>query len=89
VESRIGYSLSRVIVCRKDGGGNTFNFSTVLGAISTGGVSNAYYPPSDRGFGLTMSRAGISLIYGSTGALPDEFWPDIRKKVLHKKGNAD
>jgi hypothetical protein len=60
-----------------------------LGALSTGGVSNAYYPPSDRGFGLTMSRAGISLIYGSAGGLLNEFWPDIRKAVLHKRGNAD
>jgi len=89
VKRRIGYSLSRVLVCRKDAGGHTFNFSNVLGAISTGGVSNAYYPPSDRGFGLTMSRAGISLVYGSTGALLDEFWPDIREKLLHKKGSTD
>lgn len=84
VKRRIGYSLSRVIVCRKDSGGSTFNFSNVLGAFSTGGVSNTYYPPSDRGFGLTMSRAGISLIYGSAGGLLNEFWPDIRKKVLHR-----
>jgi hypothetical protein len=89
VKRRIGYSLSRVVICHKDSGGRTFNFSNVLGALSAGGVSNAYYPPSDRGFGLTMSRAGISLIYGSAGGLLNEFWPDIRKAVLHKRGNAD
>jgi hypothetical protein len=82
---RIGYSLSRVLVTRKDSGGRIFNFSNVLGAISTGGVSNAYYPPPDRGFGLTISRAAISLLYGSAGGLLDEFWPDIQRKVFHKK----
>lgn len=82
---RIGYSLTRALVCRKDSGGRTFNLSNVLGAISVGGVSNAYYPPADRGFGLTMSRAGIALIYGSASGLISEFWPDIQHKVLHKK----
>ena len=60
------------------------NFPNVLGAITAGGISNAYYPPNDRGFGLTMSRAGIALFYGSAGGLLDEFWPDIQRKVLHK-----
>jgi hypothetical protein len=85
VKHRIGYSLAQGFVSRKDSGGRTFNFSNVLGAISAGGVSNAYYPPSDRGFGLTMSRAGIALIYGSAGGLISEFWPDIQRKVFHKK----
>lgn len=85
VKHRIGYSLAQVFVSRKDSGGRTFNFSNVLGAISAGGVSNAYYPPGDRGFGLTMSRAGIALIYGSGGGLIDEFWPDIQRKLFHKK----
>ena len=85
LKHRIGYSLAQEFVCRKDSGGRTFSFSNVLGAISAGGVSNAYYPPSDRGLGLTMSRAGIALIYGAAGGLVDEFWPDIRRKVFHKK----
>jgi hypothetical protein len=85
VKHRIGHSLAQVFVSRKDSGGRTFNFSNILGAVSAGGVSNAYYPPGDRGFGLTMSRAGIALIYGSAGGLIDEFWPDIQRKVFHKK----
>ena len=85
VKHRILYSLTRVLVCRKDSGGRTFNFSNVLGAVSAGGVSNAYYPQNDRGFGLTMSRAGIALVYGSAGGLFSEFWPDIRRKLFHKK----
>jgi hypothetical protein len=85
VKHRIAYSLERVLVCRTDRGGRAFNFSNVLGAVTTGSISNAYYPPNDRGFGLTMSRAGISLLYGTAGGLVDEFWPDIYRKVFHKK----
>jgi hypothetical protein len=85
IKHRIGHSLKQVFVVRKDSGGHTFNFSNVLGAVSAGAVSNAYYPAADRGFGLTMSRAGISLIYGAAGGLVDEFWPDIHRKVFHRK----
>lgn len=82
---RILYSLRQVLVCHKDSGGQAFNWSNVLGAVSTGGLSNAYYPQSDRGFGLTMSRSAISLLYGSAGGLIEEFWPDIHRKLFQKK----
>jgi hypothetical protein len=56
----------------------------VLGALTAGSISNAYYPQDDRGFGLTMSRSGISLLYGTLGGVFSEFWPDIQHKLLHK-----
>ncbi|HMK28071.1 MAG TPA: hypothetical protein VK473_00200 [Terriglobales bacterium] len=84
VKHRIGYALAQEFVCHTDKGGRSFNFSNVLGAVSAGGLSNAYYPPDDRGFGLTMSRAGISLMWGSLGGLISEFWPDIHRKVFEK-----
>ena len=67
----------------------SFNFANVMGAVSAGGISNLYYPDNDRGFSLTMSRAGIALIYGSAGGLLDEFWPDISRKLFHKHANQD
>jgi hypothetical protein len=88
VSHRIGYSLAQEFIAHTDSGKRTFNFSNVLGAVSTGGLSNVYYPESSRGFGLTMSRAGISLLYGSVGGLADEFWPDIQRKLSHKHGSA-
>ena len=82
---RIGYALSRVLVGRTDKGKTTFHFSNVCGALTSGAISNAYYPPADRGFGLTTSRAGISLMYGSLGGLLSEFWPDVSRKLSRKK----
>lgn len=84
VPHRIGYSLAQEFVVHTDSGKRTFNFSNALGAVSAGGLSNLYYPDSSRGFGLTMSRAGISLLYGSVGGLADEFWPDIQRKFFSK-----
>ena len=40
---------------------------------------------NDRGFVLTLSRATIALGYGMMGGLFDEFWPDIQRKLRHKR----
>ena len=82
---RIGYALSQEFVAHKDAGGRSFNWSNALGALSAGSISNADYPAADRGFGLTMGRAGVSLLYGSLGGLGSEFWPDIYRKIHHRR----
>ncbi len=69
VKHRLGYAQAQIVVAHKDNGGRTFNWANALGALSSGVLSNAYYPSADRGFGLTMNRAGISLLYGGVGAL--------------------
>jgi len=82
---RFSYALAQEFIAHKDGGGRSFNWSNSLGAVSSGSISNAYYPAADRGFALTMSRAGISLLYGSLGGLGSEFWPDISRKLHHRR----
>jgi hypothetical protein len=84
---RFGYALAQEFVGHKDKGGRSFNWSNTLGALSSGGISNAYYPAADRGLGLTMDRAAISLMYGCAGALASEFWPDIDRKLFHRHSN--
>ena len=85
VGHRLWYSLIQEVVCHTDKGGRAFNYSNVLGAFTSGGLSNLYYPSDDRGFGLTMSRSALALAYGEAGGLFDEFWPDIRRKLFHKR----
>jgi hypothetical protein len=85
---RVFYGIRQEFVAHADHGGRAFNFSNVLGAFTAGGISNAYYPSSDRGFGLTMSRSAIALAYGMAGGLFDEFYPDIHDKLLHKRKKA-
>ena len=103
---RAFYSVKQEFVCHTDSGGRMFHFSNVLGAFTSGAISNLYYPgkslarvipatatspaipvyyESERGVGLTMSRAAIALGYGTMGGLFDEFWPDIQRKFSGKK----
>jgi hypothetical protein len=88
VKHRLGYAIVQEFVCRTDSGGRSFSFENVLGAFSSGGLSNVYYPSSDRGLSLTMSRSAIALAYGSVGGLVDEFWPDISRKLFKKHNKA-
>lgn len=85
IKHRILYSFEQEFVCHTDKGGRSFNWSNILGAFTSGVISNSYYPSTDRGVGLTVSRSAISLLYGAAGGLVDEFWTDIHNKVFHKK----
>ncbi len=86
-KDRLWWALNREFVARKDSGGWTFHWSNVLGGLTAGSISNAYYPAEDRGFGLTMSRTAIAFAYGAAGNLVLEFWPDISHKLFHKSKN--
>ena len=66
-----------------------FSYSNVLGALTAGSISNAYYPQEERGFGLTMSRTAVSFGWGMVGDFVLEFWPDISARLSHKKKSAD
>src|ERR1700680_2113720 len=46
---RTGYAISRSFVTKTDSGGTSFNFSEVVGNGLEAGLSNAYYPPQERG----------------------------------------
>ena len=82
---RFVHSLIDQLVTHQDSGRRNFPFSNVLGALTSGGISNIYYPPPDRGFGLTMSRAGIALLYGELGGIFNEFWPDVQNRIQKNK----
>jgi hypothetical protein len=85
VKKRMWYSIEQQFVAHQDSGGKNFHWSNVLGAFTAGTISNVYYPHEDRGVGLTCNRAAISLAYGALGNVGIEFWPDIDRKLLHKK----
>lgn len=84
IKHRFLYSLMQEFWGKTDKGGRQFNFSKVLGAFAASAISNAYYPSSDRGFGLTLRRSGSSILSGMATGLGGEFWPDIDCKVFHR-----
>jgi hypothetical protein len=88
IKHRTWYAITHEFITRTDKGTNRFAYSNVLGAFTSGSLSNAYYPQSDRGFGLTMNRSALALAYGAGGNLIDEFWFDINQKLFHKHKKA-
>jgi hypothetical protein len=84
IKDRIIYSAKQEFSTKSDKGTRQFNWSNVLGLLASASISNAYYPAPNRGFGLTMNRFAVGLLWGFTGEWADEFWPDIKRKLFHK-----
>lgn len=84
-KSRLAHAITRPVVTRKDSGGHSFNWSGLLGSIAASGLSNAYYPATDRGPELTFKRMTTGIPFTLIDHLIDEFGPDLEKTFLKKK----
>jgi hypothetical protein len=82
---RTGYALSRAVVTRTDAGTETFNTSEVVGAGAAAGISNLYYPSSERTVGNTMTNWGVDVGIDAGTFVFKEFWPDINRKFFGGK----
>ncbi|MGC2357033.1 MAG: carboxypeptidase-like regulatory domain-containing protein [Candidatus Acidiferrum sp.] len=54
IRSRMLYAISAAVIARGDDGRWKPNYSQVLGTFSAAGISNLYYPASDRGASLVL-----------------------------------
>jgi hypothetical protein len=84
MRSRVVYSLLSAVRCRGDNGKWQFNASTIAGDFAAGAISNAYYPPADRGVGLTFQRGSVDIGEGLLQSLASEFYPDIARALFHR-----
>jgi hypothetical protein len=83
---RTGYAISRIFVTRTDSGHNRFNFSEIVGSALSAGISTySYHPRSDRNLLNTASVWGSLLAYDTLTTVVKEFWPDLRRKLRHKR----
>jgi hypothetical protein len=73
-KSRLYHALSSGFVGRSDSGKVMPNYAYFLGAIASGGISNAYYPSKDRGAGLVFSNAAISIAFRAGQSVMQEFF---------------
>ncbi|HYL61393.1 MAG TPA: hypothetical protein VE077_02150 [Candidatus Methylomirabilis sp.] len=86
---RTGYAVSRVFVTRTDSGKSQVNFSEILGSALAAGISTySYHPHADRTVANTASVWGSQVGYDTISFVVKEFWPDIRRKIHHKKEPA-
>jgi hypothetical protein len=82
---RTAYAISRAFVTKTDSGGTTFNWSEVAGNGLEAGLSNAYYPPQERGLNQTALNWGTQMESAILNHVFQEFWPDIRKNLFRQK----
>lgn len=78
------YAMSRVLFTRTDGGGQTFNSSRILSIAASRAVSDLYVPGERQGMHPVATCVSFTLLRDAGLNLVHEFWPDVRRKFLHR-----
>jgi hypothetical protein len=85
--SRIFYAIANSVICKGDNGKWQPNYSSILGGLASGGISNLYYPASDRNdAALTFENALIGIGTSAAANLLQEFV--IRRLTPHAPSYA-
>jgi Carboxypeptidase regulatory-like domain len=84
--SRALYALANAVICKSDGGHWQVNYSGIIGSLASGGISNLFYPASDRN-GPTLTFENTAMSIGSTAIfnLMQEF---VLRKLTPKVPNT-
>ena len=64
--SRFFYAVANAVICKGDNGHWQANYSGLMGSLAAGGISNLYYPSTDRDATVTLENALFAI--GSTAA---------------------
>jgi len=83
--SRILYAIAMSVVCKGDNGHWQPQYSAILGGLASGGISNLYYPPKDRGVGLVFENTAIGTAETAVFNLLQEFL--LRRLTPHAPKN--
>lgn len=88
VRSRVWYAIYNAVMCKGDNGRWQVNYSGIVGGLAAGGISQMYYPASDRGsagaiFAGTAIGTGTSVL----GNLAQEFL--VRKLTPSARKNKN
>jgi len=74
IHSRVLYALANAVICKGDNHRWQPNYSAILGGLAAGGISNFYYPATNRaGVGLTLEGAAIGTGISAATNLLQEF----------------
>jgi len=84
IHLRALYAVSRILVTRTDKNTSSFNFAEVGGNLVAASIANAYYP-QERSFESIAERWQNQLLSDALSNVLKEFWPDIKRRMHHKK----
>src|ERR1035441_4801236 len=82
---RSGHALRGTMLTRTDSGGETLSTWRIGSAYGSAFLSNLWYPARLNTVGLGMIQGSATLGFDLADNLRKEFWPDIRRKVFHRK----
>jgi hypothetical protein len=85
-KERLRYAISMAVICKGDNGKWQPNYSGILGGLAAGGISNLYYPSTDRGAELTFENTLIGIGTTAAANVLQEFV--IRKLTPHPPSYA-
>ena len=72
--ARVMYAIANAVICKGDNGHWQPNYSSILGNLASGGISNLYYPPQNRnGVGLTFEVTAVGVAATAADNLLQEF----------------
>jgi Carboxypeptidase regulatory-like domain len=61
IKTRAFYAIKSAVICRGDSGKLEPNYSYLVGAFASGGISNLYHPANDRGLGLVVGTGFLNV----------------------------
>lgn len=74
VASRVVHAVAMSVLCKGDNGHWQFNYSALAGNVAAGGISNLFYPASDKnGFSVILTTTAIGMGESAVGNLFQEF----------------
>jgi hypothetical protein len=83
---RTTYAVSRIFITRSDSGHSQFNYSEIFGSAIAASISTyTYHPQGERTISNTASVWGTEMGYDALTFVIKEFWPDLRRKITHKR----
>lgn len=71
--SRFLYAIAHAVICKGDNGHWQANYSALLGSLAAGGISNLYYPETDRDVTLTFENTLIGIGASAANNVLQEF----------------
>ena len=82
LKQNVKYALRRVVIVRKDRGGEAFNWPGLIGPLAAAGLANTYLPDAQRTASYTFRDYGVMVAASAGANLLKEYWPTITRKIL-------
>jgi hypothetical protein len=82
---RTGHALRATIMTRTDSGGETLSTWRIGSAYGSAYLSNQWCPDRLNTMGQGAKQGSLQLVFDFAGNLRSEFWPDVKRKLLHRK----